>query len=161
MTYTTTNGGRFKSVRMAVHMLTHHHAWETPRGLFDALNAEFAFTIDLAASSENALLPRYYDEAADALMQDWSSERGFLNPPYDRRRQNWFVEKAAFEAARGALVVVLIPARTDTVLWHETILPKATEIRFLRGRIRFGGTNGSHGAPFPSAVIVFAPPEPL
>ena len=147
--------GGFKGARFSAMSMTREHAWQTPPGLFADLHAEFRFTIDLAATAENALLPRFYTEADNALLQDWSHERGFCNPPYDRRRQPLFIEKASIESARGALVVMLLPVRTDTVIWQEVIFPHAADIRFLRGRLRFKMMGGQHGAPFPSAIVVF------
>ncbi len=76
-----------------------------------------------------------------------------MNPPYGRKIKSWM--KKAYEASRaGALVVCLVPARTDTAWWHD-YAAKADEIRFIRGRLRFGAAN--HAAPFPSAVVIFRP----
>ena len=77
-----------------------------------------------------------------------------MNPPFGRAIRAW-VEKAAREAAAGALVVGLLPVRTDTRWWHRWVM--GAEIRFLPGRLRFGGAQS--GAPFPSAVVVFRPPR--
>lgn len=127
------------------------HDWRTPQALFDRLHSEFAFTLDAAASAANALLPRYWTAEDDALAQDWRGERIWCNPPYGRMGHR-FIEKAATSDADVA--VLLIPARPDTRAWHEYILGNpAAEVRFLRGRVRFVGA--PHGAPFPSAVIVF------
>lgn len=75
-----------------------------------------------------------------------------MNPPYSRQTGVW-IEKAYRESLKGACVVCLIPARPDASYWHDYILPYATEIRFVRGRLRFSGS--SESAPFPSAVVVF------
>lgn len=132
--------------------------WATPQPFFDALNAEFQFAIDVCADATNAKCERYFDEAADGLKQDW---RGicWMNPPYGREVSKW-VAKASLEAHIGAVVVCLLPARTDTAWWHNHIWDARThqphlgvEVRLLRGRLKFGGHNNS--APFPSAVVVF------
>lgn len=78
-------------------------------------------------------------------------------PPVPRRSYGreigpW-VEKARREAERGALVVGLLPARTDTVWFHEYVYRAATEIRFLKGRLKFEGAAAS--APFPSMIAVW------
>jgi site-specific DNA-methyltransferase (adenine-specific) len=81
-----------------------------------------------------------------------------MNPPYGRVIGRW-VAKARQEAANGATVVALIPARTETTWWHENVMPHASEIRFIRGRLHFGGDHErtAHNAPFPSAVVIFRP----
>lgn len=131
--------------------------WETPQKLFDSLNEEFNFTIDVAANETNHKLPRYFTKETDALAQDWGGEIAFCNPPYGRNILLW-VKKCKEEAEKpNTLVVMLIPARTDTRWFHEYIWNKANvEIRFLRGRLKFelqGETLDS--APFPSMIVIF------
>ena len=134
--------------------------WETPTGLFSELHREFNFTIDVAASDENHKLPRYYTIKQNGLEQSWAGERVFCNPPYSRKRkgnpgQAAWIKKAYEESLKGALVVLLLPARTDTEAFHKYILPHA-EIRFLRGRLRFEDKGQPRdAAPFPSMVVVF------
>lgn len=136
--------------------------WETPASLFDSLHMEFRFTIDAAASDENHKLPRYFTMAQNGLQQSWRGERVFCNPPYSRKTktnpgQAAWIKKAYEESRAGALVVMLIPARTDTEAFHEYILPHA-EIRFLRGRLRFGcDGKQKDAAPFPSMIVIFRP----
>lgn len=125
------------------------HDWQTPPEVFGPLHEEFGFTLDAAASAENALLPRFWSLAENALLQDWSGERIWCNPPYGRG-QIAFIRKAAERKAE--IAVLLIPARPDTAAWHDYILPTA-EIRFLRGRIRFVGA--PYPAPFPSALAIW------
>lgn len=127
--------------------------WATPKAFFDALNEEFRFDLDVCASAENAKCSDYYTEADDCLTKDWGGRRCFMNPPYGRAIGK-FVEKARSEAEQnGALVVCLIPARTDTSYWHDHIFGHASDVRFIRGRLKFG--DGKNSAPFPSAVVVF------
>lgn len=127
--------------------------WATPDDLFDALNREFLFTLDAAADETNHKCQRYFDKATNGLTQNWGGETVFCNPPYGRQIGKW-VSKAFDEAKAGALVVMLIPARTDTAWFHDYILEKA-EVRFIRGRIKFGGCKNS--APFPSMVVIYRP----
>jgi phage N-6-adenine-methyltransferase len=137
--------------------------WQTPRELFDELNAEFDFNVDLAATAENTLCDEWFDERrGGALNWPWApvGRTGFCNPPYSRGLQKKFIEKAATERLSGFTTVMLIPARTDTKAFHryiwnaETHQPReGVEVRFLPGRIRFVGA--AHGAPFPSMIIVF------
>ena len=127
--------------------------WATPQSFFDKLNGIFGpFTLDAAASADNYKVANYYTEADDSLSQDWSGNSVFLNPPYGRALKDW-VKKGYEEGQKdNTMVVMLIPARTDTKYWHEWVM-KADEIRFVRGRIKFG--DGTNSAPFPSAVVVF------
>lgn len=135
-----------------VHFSSATDEWPTPQALFDALNAEFGFTLDPCATAENAKCRCFFTKAADGLSQDWGDEIVFMNPPYGRSIGKWM--KKAYEAARrGATVVCLVPARTDTTWWHRYAMKG--QVRLLKGRIRFVG--GRHSAPFPSAVVVFRP----
>jgi phage N-6-adenine-methyltransferase len=128
--------------------------WATPPEIFAHLHAEFRFTIDVAASPDNAKLPRYYTEEQNGLEQDWSGERVFMNPPYGREIYAW-TRKARDS---GALVVGLLPASTDLAWWHEDVKGRA-EVRYLRGRVRFltGGPYRASGF-FPSVVVIWQPP---
>lgn len=127
--------------------------WSTPQYLFDSLNKEFHFTLDPCATSSNAKCKRYYTKDDDGLGKDWSGEIVFCNPPYGRELAKW-VEKSFLESKKkNTKVVMLIPARTDTRWFHDFIYNKASEIRFIRGRIKFGCAK--YNAPFPSMVVVF------
>ncbi|HAB17809.1 MAG TPA: phage N-6-adenine-methyltransferase [Verrucomicrobiota bacterium] len=128
--------------------------WPTPPWLFEALRAEFHFTLDPCATGENAKCTRFFTRRDDGLKQDWSRDVVFMNPPYGRRIGFW-VRKAYQSAQRGAVVVCLLPARTDTRWWHEFVM--RGEIRLLRGRLTFVGASTS--APFPSAIVIFRPPQ--
>ena len=128
--------------------------WGTPQDLFDTLNAEFDFTLDVAASDQNAKCERYFTKEIDGLAQSWAGERCYMNPPYGLVLRQW-VRKAWFETRKidGAeLVVGLLPNRTDTSWFHDYIYHKA-EIRFLRGRLKFGGSKNS--ATFGSMIVVW------
>ena len=134
--------------------------WETPPDLFDALDAEFEFTLDVCASPKTAKVARYFTEVDDGLAQDWNGERCWMNPPYGRDVYRW-VEKASTQT--GGVVVALLYARTDTRWWHDHVwdgdlhAPRAgVEIRFLCGRVRFG-LDGDFGrpAPAPSVIVIF------
>ena len=124
--------------------------WETPQPLYDGLNREFGFTCDVAASPQNFKHPSYFTPEIDGLKQQWEGVC-WCNPPYGRGVGGW-VRKAHLEALRGVKTVMLLAARTDTSYFHEYIYGKH-ETRFLRGRLKFGGSKNS--APFPSMVVVF------
>ena len=125
--------------------------WATPQKIFDELNEEFGFNLDPCASSENHKCDRFYTIEDDGLSQKWGGCRVFCNPPYSQI-DKW-VEKAFRETREdNTLVVLLIPSRTDTRYFHDFIYQRA-EIRFVKGRLKFGDGKGS--APFPSMVVIF------
>lgn len=128
--------------------------WTTPRAMFATLDAEFGFTLDAAATDDNALCAAYFTRERDGLAQPWPGVV-FVNPPYGHQIGRW-TRKAHDEAQQGAVVVGLIPARTETEWWHRDVM-RAAEIRLIRGRMRFSGQRIN--APFPSAVVVWRPGE--
>ena len=144
-----------------VHFSTGKDDWGTPQDLFDALNKEFNFTLDPCADDNNHKCAKYYTIEQDGLAQSWAGETVFCNPPYSRKTktnagQIAWVQKCYKEATEGGIVVVmLIPARTDTIMFHDYILGKA-EIRFIKGRVNFevDGQKSKDPAPFPSMIVV-------
>lgn len=128
--------------------------WSTPQDFFDRLDAEFRFDLDVAASLGNQKTPEFLGPgglASDALAVSWT-DVCWCNPPYSIVGD--FMQKAHKESLSGTTVVMLIPARTDTKYWHDYAM-KASEIRLVKGRLKFGG--GKNSAPFPSAVVIFRP----
>ena len=134
--------------------------WYTPDDLFDRLNNEFGpIVLDVCATPENSKCPVFYTREQDGLVQNWAEAadqiipgaRCWMNPPYGRAIGKW-IQKASREAHLGAVTVALLPARVDTAWFHDYILGQHY-VRFLRGRLKFGGAKNS--APFPSMVVVF------
>ena len=123
--------------------------WETPQSLFEQLNVEFGFEIDVCALPYNAKCSRYYTPNHDGLAQEWQGVC-WMNPPYGRKIGHW-VQKAYESSLDGTIVVCLLPSRTDTAWWHNYCMKG--EIRLIRGRLKFG--NSKNSAPFPSAIVVF------
>jgi site-specific DNA-methyltransferase (adenine-specific) len=131
--------------------------WRTPEALFRALHQEFDFTLDVAADDGNAVVDRYLTHDADALTQSWAGERVFCNPPYGRILDRWLAKAITEAQDRGALVVMVLPARTGNAWFHRYVLPHA-EVRFIRGRLNFTiGGGGRKNAPFDSMVVIFRP----
>jgi phage N-6-adenine-methyltransferase len=124
-----------------------NEVWETPQDLFNSLNDEFHFDIDVCATPENAKCSKFFSPLDDGLSHDWQGVC-WMNPPYGKKIGAWM--KKAMEAK--TTVVCLVPSRTDTKWWHDYAM-KANEIRFIKGRLKFG--NSKNSAPFPSAIIVF------
>lgn len=124
--------------------------WATPQDFFDKLNEEFGFTLDPCANAENRKCAQYFTKEQNGLAQDWGTERVYCNPPYGRGIGEWVAKCSR----HNGLAVMLIPARTDTKWFHEYVYQRPNvEIRFVKGRLKFG--NSSNSAPFPSMVIVF------
>lgn len=124
--------------------------WATPQDFFDALDAEFHFTLDACAVKENSKCAAYYTPEQNGLDQPWTGQV-WCNPPYGRNVGQW-VKKAHDTASGGGFVVMLLPARTDTRWFHDYIYGK-TEVRFIKGRLKFGSCQNA--APFPSMVVIF------
>ena len=133
--------------------------WETPADFYNQLDAEFGFTLDPCASPSSSKCSSFYTADDDGLSKDWKGHTVFMNPPYGRKIGNW-IQKAYEEGEKSnTRVVALIPARTDTKYWHNYCM-KATEIRFVKGRLKFGHGNTKNSAPFPSAVVIFSGSPP-
>lgn len=116
--------------------------WRTPKDLYDNLDKEFSFNFDPCPYTEKEF-------EIDGLSIEWG-ESTFCNPPYSDLK-NW-CKKAYEESLKGKTVVMLIPSRTDTKAWHDYVM-KAKEIRFIKGRLKFGDSKNS--APFPSCIVIF------
>jgi len=140
--------------KLSVHFKSQTVEWETPQELFDSLDSEFHFTLDPCCTKETAKCQTFFTVKEDGLLQDWGGHRVFMNPPYGRVIGQW-IEKAFHESQNGVLIVCLIPSRTDTAWWHEYAM--RGEIRFIRGRLKFGMSKT--GAPFPSAIVIFRPKD--
>lgn len=126
--------------------------WSTPQTLYNKLDAEFHFNLDPCANEENHKCENYYSKSDDGLIREWGGYRVFCNPPYSGIKE--WCEKAYNEVSYGdcELVVMLVPARTDTKWFHEWCYGKA-EIRFIKGRLKFGGA--TNNAPFPSILVIY------
>ena len=143
--------------------------WETPQAFFDTLDAEFHFDLDAAATPQNAKCINYFTAADNALKRNWDIRgRGtkvWCNPPYGRDGVEPFVRQGYLQSLIGVTSVFLVPARIDTAWFFDwvfckgpTELPKADEVRVVKGRIKFlkeGARKNS--ATFPSIVVVYRP----
>lgn len=138
----------------AVHFSSASDDWPTPQDFFDRLNLEFDFTLDPCSDEKNHKCEEFFTATDDGLSKDWRG-RVFMNPPYGRQIGKWM--RKAHESAQSTadVVVCLVPARTDTAWWHDYAMKG--EVRFIRGRLKFGGH--PNPAPFPNAVVVFRNPH--
>lgn len=121
--------------------------WATPVDVYAALDAEFGFTLDPCPMDDAERIME-----SDGLARSWGGERIFCNPPYGAGVHRWLAK-----AREADVAVYLLPSRTDTRWWHDYAM-KADEIRFIRGRLKFGGSANS--APFPSAILVYRAASP-
>jgi len=126
---------------MDVHFKSQRLDWKTPKAVYQILDAEFSFDHDPCPTKPKV----------DGLNSEWGG-CNFVNPPYGRELPKW-IAKGYEEWNKGKTVVFLIPSRTDTKWWHQHCM-KATEIRFIKGRLKFD--DQANPAPFPSAIVVFS-----
>ena len=141
-------------------IVTPKDEWGTPSTIFDPLDDEFDFDMDAAASWHNKKVPYAFTKENSALENDWlvSGKRFYLNPPFSLIKE--FLEKAYKESQRGALVVCLLPIDGSTGWWHDYVL-KSSEIRFIRGRVRYigydeDGKQIANSPMFSSCVVIFS-----
>lgn len=125
-----------------VHFMSQRMDWKTPKAVYQTLDAEFAFNHDPCPAGWNGII--------DGLTSSWGTS-SYVNPPYGVHLPLW-VKKSYEQWQEGKTVVMLIPSRTDTRWWHDYCM-QASEIRFIKGRLKFDDQENS--APFPSAIIVF------
>ena len=140
--------------------------WGTPMLLFKKLHDEFNFCVDVCAEDNNALLDQYIGLDENALKEDWDTHCSiphaasryyihnfYMNPPYSNVAL--FMERMAKESLKNKhnRYVALVASRTDTRWFHDWVLPIASEIRFIKGRLTFSGALST--APFPSLVVVY------
>ena len=136
-----------------IHFSSETDEWPTPQDFFDGLNREFGFNLDVCSTHENAKCEAHFTRDDNGLLRSWSGSVCWMNPPYGRDIKQWMAKAHDAAMNDGATVVCLVPARTDTAWWHEYAMKH--EIRFVRGRLKFGDATDS--APFPSAVVVMRP----
>ena len=140
-----------------IHFSSDDQSWETPQYFYNQTDKEFNFTLDPCCTKETAKCDHYFTKEDNGLAESWQDHIVFMNPPYGREIKHW-IKKAHDEFLKGSCTIVaLIPSRTDTRYWHDYIFPlyyeNRIEIRFLKGRLKFG--NSKNSAPFPSALIIF------
>ncbi|HEX3861312.1 MAG TPA: DNA N-6-adenine-methyltransferase [Stellaceae bacterium] len=137
-----------------VHFSHNTDEWATPHDFFDKTAAEFGgFDLDVCATDDNHKCEQYYTIDNSGLDNPWAA-KNWCNPPYSAIKA--WVLKARREQLRGNMTAMLIPARTDTVIFHESIYNQSNvEVRFIKGRLKFGEAKNS--APFPSMLVIFKP----
>jgi site-specific DNA-methyltransferase (adenine-specific) len=130
--------------------------WYTPDSFYDPLNEKYHFTLDVAATPENAKCAKYFTEEQDGLKQEWIPDPYdentpgaiWCNPPYGPTILDWIKKAIACKHK----VVMLLPVKTSNATFHDNILPNA-KINFVRGHLKFGGYKKQ--APFDSMLLEF------
>lgn len=144
-----------------VHYSSKTALWSTPQWLIDLVKDEFSIALDVCALPSDAKCRRFITPKQDGLKTPWRTRVGecaWMNPPYVRYVIDKWVERAklaVYQYHWTDYVVALLPARTDTVWWHKHVADQG-EIRFIKGRLKFGGAKTS--APFPSALVIYGKP---
>tara|TARA_Y100000015_G_C2385446_1_gene87137 strand:+ start:227 stop:745 length:519 start_codon:yes stop_codon:yes gene_type:complete len=135
--------------------------WGTPQSFFDYVENVFKikFSLDACASAHNYKVEYYFSEEDNALEQSWYGTT-WLNPPFGKggKLQKQFIQKASNEAGLGnCYVYALIPARTDTRLFHDIIMKEASAVYFIKGRLNFEHDDRTPrgSATFPNMLVVF------
>lgn len=122
---------------------------ETPDNVLDDIRAEFGSFFDPCPFMGKGKLPEF-----DALKEEELSwqEFNFVNPPYDDIGP--WTERAYNEMVkRNYSTLVLVPARTGSAYWRDTVWNKCTELRFVTGKIIFKGYN--HPSPHQLCCIIY------
>lgn len=125
-----------------IHFSSQSVHWPSPKAVYDELHKEFNFDLDPCPLGGGEV------DGTSPLFMPWAGRRVYCNPPYGNAMVP-FLQRAT----EADIAVFLIPARTDTRWFHGIVLPKASEIRFIKGRLKFG--DAKHSAPFPSMVVIF------
>lgn len=134
----------------------------TPPEIFEPLNKEFNFTLDAAATDENALCDAYYTKEEDGSQQDWAGHTVWCNPPFDAASLQAFTSQAIRMVASGVLTALHVPAKTDQPWFHwlwerfEAGIWRV-EFRWIKGRVKYVGNKDT--APFPSLTVIIGPGE--
>lgn len=133
----------------------------TPPEIFDPLDEEFEFSLDVCATKKNTKCKKYFNKKQNGLKQSWKGHTCWCNPPYDVKSIEAFVDKAIEEVKKYEItVVMLLPAKTDQKWFHKLwkyykCEDDMIQFRWIEGRIKFIGNE--HSAPFSSVVVVVYP----
>jgi phage N-6-adenine-methyltransferase len=147
-------------------LMSECQTWATPQAFVDYVEDQwgFKFTLDAAADESNSKAPVWIDEEADSLKQKWRGNV-WLNPPFGKGGGNIkrFIQKAIEQRYNCSVIMILIPARTDTKTFHELIIPNANAVYLIKGRFNFihpSRTKGANAA-HPSMLVEFRPTLPV
>lgn len=124
--------------------------YSTPIRLFEAVDAEFGFTLDVCANADNAKCASFFDEEIDGLKQDWTGVC-WMNPPFNKELKKWVLKARAESKKHGSVVCCLVPFRGNT-LWFRDVCMDA-EIRFIIGEVNFNELE--RGLWLPMCLMIF------
>ena len=139
-------------------MSSDSNEWYTPLYVTNFLEVKYGkIILDPCAAKTTTIGEINYTIEDDGLSKEWDKKVVFVNPPYGREIQEWVKKSMLQQKKYNNIIILLIPARTDTTYWHDFIFPYYSEIYFIKGRIKFETVHGvGESAPFPSAIIVFS-----
>jgi len=130
--------------------------WETPQDLFDKLDGEFDFDVDLCTSSENSRCPVDIRDIWEFVDDSEFSDQfdGFwMNPPYSRGNIDMCMAQAVKLADRGKTVVCLVRFDPSTQWFQKYVHGVATEVRMMDRRVKFRGADSAYN--FPTCIVVY------
>ena len=133
--------------------------WETPKELFDIINKNFICSLDVCCDENNKKCPYYFTIEDNGLEKDWNiipeHVYAFCNPPY-KDVEKWLEKGYSQYKNNKVSSVFLIPARTDTIYFHDYVFNKADYLIFIKGRVKFlDNKKEIYPAPFPSCLVVY------
>jgi site-specific DNA-methyltransferase (adenine-specific) len=126
--------------------------WETDPELYKVLNNVYRFTLDPCCVKETAKCNKFYTPIENGLIQDWTNEVVFMNPPYSRGNIDKWIEKAYNESLKRAVIVALIPVSASAKWWHKYVIGKC-DLVYIQGRVKFVGAEST--APFSSVLAIY------
>lgn len=123
--------------------------WQTPDHIFNSLDQIYNFTLDPCCDYHTALCGKFYTPVENGLIQSWSGESVFVNPPYSRYNIDNWVDKC-FEEMKTSEIIALLPVSTSAD-WFQKLIGQS--LYFVDKRIRFKGA--PYTAPFSSVIVRF------
>ena len=123
-----------------------HDEWLTPPAIMAPLGQ---FDLDPCAPVVRPwdTAARHFTVEDSGLLQPWAG-RVWCNPPFGRGAIHWMRKMA--QHGNG---IALIPARTETAMFYETVWGIADAVLFIKGRPHFHTVDGKR-APFNSGAPI-------
>lgn len=124
--------------------------YSTPHKLFDVINQEFNFNLDVCALPENAKCKNYFTPEIDGLKQDWTGIC-WMNPPFNKELKKWIIKARDESKKHNSIICCLVPFRGNTI-WFRDVCMDA-EIRFIIGEVNFNELE--RGLWLPMCLMIF------
>lgn len=124
--------------------------YSTPQKLYDFINKEFNFEIDVCASESNKKCNKYFNVKMDGLKQNWTG-KCWMNPPFNKELKKWVIKAKQESEKHKSIICCLIPVRSNTNWWKECC--ESSEIRFIIGEVNFNELE--RGLWLPMCLMIF------